>query len=58
MGNVREYSVFGSYGPFWGELHVYRGVGCGLVVDETLILVAGLICVFVLATDTRLARRP
>jgi hypothetical protein len=33
-------------------------VGHGLVVDETLILVAGLICFFVLATGTRLARRP
>jgi len=51
MGNVREYGLFGSYEPFWGEFHVYRGVGRALVIDETLILVAGVIRVFVLATD-------
>jgi hypothetical protein len=51
MGNVREYEAFGSYEPFWGEFHVYRGVGRALVIDETLILVAGVIRVFVLATD-------
>jgi hypothetical protein len=43
--------TFGSYEPFWGEFHVYGGVGRALVIDETLILVAGVIRVFVLATD-------
>src|SRR6266851_6547891 len=42
--------TFGSYEPFWGEFHVYGGVGRGLVIDETLVLVAGVIRVFVLAT--------
>jgi hypothetical protein len=50
MGNVREHGAFGSYEPFWGEFHIYRGVGRALVIDETLILVAGVIRVFVLAT--------
>ena len=59
MGNVRRYEVSdGSYRPFWGEFHIYRGVGRALVIDETLILVAGLICFFVLATGTGPAWRP
>ena len=58
MGNVRGYEHLGSYEPFWGEFHVYRGVGRALVIDETLILVAGVIRVFVLATDARGAWYP
>jgi hypothetical protein len=42
--------TFGSYEPFWGEFHVYGAVGRGAVIDETLVLVAGVIRVFVLAT--------
>jgi len=44
--------LFNVVHPFWGEFHVYRGVGRALVIDETLILVVGVIKVFVLATDT------
>lgn len=54
MGYVREYICpLGSYEPFWGQLHVQRSMGWyGLVVHETLVLVAGLVVVGVIVLVT------
>lgn len=48
MGYARGIGLSDLDAPFWGQLHVQRGMGHGLVVDEPLVLVARLVSVFVL----------